>query len=862
MRTNKRAERILTDADKFPSESVRERLARRFGIDAVALSGPCEGQPIVKCICDQLEKRWDKIKDRFAGTNKTIKLAFNLAESYMRKDDTDDAIKDIQRLGFNKKAATGIAGYLKAFALDEAADDEFDQVVEDVDNSEESLDDADGASDDNPFGNEESADVGDDIPADDVSDGGSEDGAVEEDFGGGDVGPEDASIEDVGSPDLDNPMLDGIASIDGPSSDTVTIELPKDVASEIAHSIIDGVGGAGEEEDGIGADVGEFDLPTENLEIEVIDEPTAFDAEPESEIPGEPIDEQGPEGEQVVTNDAPSEETSEAPVEDSPTDDSLTDDVSEKSPEETADEDFKSKMASMHLNLRSVVAESTTKKASDSVLKLGPEMSINNTDQIGPHKNKELGKAKEKAVGEAKPLDQQVKPEGYTAGGDKFQDKKTMKAEEKFDPKTVDKSSLSGGDKSIMGKNESYPDKGPSVPAGSAPIGGEKFDGGNLDTKGTVIATITSSGIEVEVNGKKYMGKSAKIASLSRARKEKVAIAIGKIEFNGDGKAFTLAALRVIAKECADCPKTDTSKLEDQHFTNDGEKKPDEGTKSKATKTKSEEQKTCDNGKLEAEKFTNDGEKKPEGEGKKKASTNVKKTAGEKAVEAPKPLDENVKPEGYTAGGNKFQDGSTLKNEEKFTAEEVKESDVSSLESSLIGKDESYAKDGPKVPAGGPSLGKEEQKGGDVSTTKGQGSVVADQSQKSQVVAEMQTKLNDTKVREERYKAASVYVADMLRHGEISETEFTKELEKVASLPVPAIQSLIVSTKKARERVASAAAARSTIDAKQSAGLGIPLVINASTNETDHERLVKSIVSKMKLTRDMDRADAMPEKIR
>lgn len=41
--------------DKFPSASCIEKLARRFGENATAMSGPCEGKSLAKCVCSQLE---------------------------------------------------------------------------------------------------------------------------------------------------------------------------------------------------------------------------------------------------------------------------------------------------------------------------------------------------------------------------------------------------------------------------------------------------------------------------------------------------------------------------------------------------------------------------------------------------------------------------------------------------------------------------------------------------------------------------------------------------------------------------------------------------------------------------------------
>jgi hypothetical protein len=646
-------------------------------------------------------------------------------------------------------------------------------------------------------------------------------------------------IEDV-APDMD---MGGMGDLGG-GEEMVTIEIPKEVAHEIAHSIIDGIGGSGSKFS---------EEPA--LDVEVVEEPdagigdvvedVADDFGGGDEVPGEPGDEQGDAGEQVVTND------SDDSMDTGPSDKPEFGETEEKAPGFGGDSPDEKTAA---LKLR---AGHIRKAGESTVLKIGPEMSINNTDQLAGHDKKKLGPAKEKQVGEPKALDEQVKTEGYTAGGNKFQDGKTMKNEQKFDPKTVDKGSLSGGNKSVMGPNESYPDKKPEVPAGSAAIGGEPWSGGNLDTMGIggVIATITPNGILVEANGKKYRGK-AKIAGLSSETITKIADGIGKIAFEGDGVAFTKAALKVVAKECADCKTYDGGKQESENFTNDGEKKAEGDSKGSKSTKPAEENPTCDNGKKEVEHFTNDGEKKPEGD-KKAAAAKAKKTAADKKVEEPKPLDENVKLEGYSAGDTKFQDGKTMKNEEKFDPKKVDESEFTGGDKSLMGKDESYAKDGPSVPAGGPPLSHDEHTGGNVSTTKGQGAI-ANQSQKSQVLAETQSKLNDANVREARFKAASVYVADMLRHGEINEAEFTKELEKVASLPVQAIQSMIVSVKKARERVANAAAKQQ--GTKQPESLTVPILISASTNEP--MSLKDRLIAQMKITRDLDAVDAMPDRRR
>lgn len=54
-------------------------------------------------------------------------------------------------------------------------------------------------------------------------------------------------------------------------------------------------------------------------------------------------------------------------------------------------------------------------------------------------------------------------------------------------------------------------------------------------------------------------------------------------------------------------------------------------------------------------------------------------------------------------------------------------------------------------------------------------------------------------IRQARLKAASMYVADLLRHGEISEEEYPAELESVSKMPVPAILNLVRATSAHRE---------------------------------------------------------------
>jgi hypothetical protein len=97
----------------------------------------------------------------------------------------------------------------------------------------------------------------------------------------------------------------------------------------------------------------------------------------------------------------------------------------------------------------------------------------------------------DKKVEEPKALDKSnIKPEGHMAGGKDVSagDGSVQGSEEKFKAHEVEKGEVSAGEASIMGPNESLPTGGPEVPAGGGQMGNEELEGGNVSTKGTVIA--------------------------------------------------------------------------------------------------------------------------------------------------------------------------------------------------------------------------------------------------------------------------------------------------------------------------------------------------------------------------------------
>jgi hypothetical protein len=907
---NKKAELALSDADKFPKESLREKLSKRFGLDAVALSGPCEGQPIAECVVAQLEKRWDRVKQKLGSMDKVTKLANKMAESYMSKDDTQDCVKDLKALGFKEAAAGGIASYLKAYAIDDAAELDFNKGMDEVATE---------------------APMGGEPPMDDVP---PADPMGEEAPMGGEEPPMEESMG--GEPPLggEEPPMGG----DLGGEETVTVELPKDLVQQLGEAleVAGGEGGAGEgmvEGPPEGLDMGDAgdEMPEGGapdlggLEIEVVEDPMGGEmgGATDEVVPGEPGEEmdehkveggcacggagcaacgggqksvasEGPpmaeekctcgkdvcpkcgkpkeeekkefdagvkEEKKEVSEGKPAEEGEKHEEKESPAFEKGEESVEKEEGGEKKENPFKKE------EKKPQVAEASAKKSvktAEEIARLGNEMKLNSTDQIGPHKGKELGTAKDKAVEAPKPVSEgNLETEGYSAGDKKFQDKATMGHEQKFDAKEVDKGSVTGGESSIMGKDESFPKGGPSVPAGSSPIGGEQFQGGDVSTKGTIIAEITPKGVVVKADGKQKLAA----AKITQKMLPAVKAGLAKIAFvTMDSYIAAITKVLVEAEKSGtvdNVTKTDTSKLEGSTFTNDGEKKPDEGG-AKTSKGKAVDQDKgitkTDTSKKEANDFQNDAEKKPEGEKKAETKAEVKEAAKAepakvevktaKPVEAPKPIaDGNLETEGYSAGDKKFQNNGTLGHEQKFDAKEVDKGSVSKGSASEMGKDESFPTGKPDVPAGGGKMGNEVFDGGNVAT---KGTIIAETQKRE--VSEEKGKLAEAKVREERLKAAAVYTAELLAQGEITTEEYTKELEKAASLPVPAIQAMIVNVRKARARITAKVAA-SQQQGETKVGLSIPVVITASNNETS---LVERLVKEFKLTKQLDDIDTMP----
>jgi len=172
-----------TYGDDFPMEACTERLSRRFGDNAVGLSGPCEGKVLADCVCSSLKK---------AGMYNT-NLAVKLGEVWEDNDGSDCCVEDQIRLGLNIKDAASVCESLKIVmaSQEDILAEKIAQFVEEVGLEDEGVEDDLGA---DPFGDE-----------------------VTEEVGG-----EDEVLGD-----------EGLGDEVGGGGKTVTLELPKEVLLEL-----------------------------------------------------------------------------------------------------------------------------------------------------------------------------------------------------------------------------------------------------------------------------------------------------------------------------------------------------------------------------------------------------------------------------------------------------------------------------------------------------------------------------------------------------------------------------------------------------------------------------------------------------
>jgi len=177
-----KAKLAAIDGNIFPIETCRQKLANRYGENAIALSGPCEGKPIYDCVCNSLKN---------AGFYSNG-LAIKVADIWMEKEASVECVEDFVRMGFELKQASTICTAMKAkYAQMD------DMLATELSNDSMDGDDGDGM-----------------LPDQFDTDDNFEDGEVEVDFIEADPFGADAEM-----------------------GETVTIELPLDVVEQIDKAL-------------------------------------------------------------------------------------------------------------------------------------------------------------------------------------------------------------------------------------------------------------------------------------------------------------------------------------------------------------------------------------------------------------------------------------------------------------------------------------------------------------------------------------------------------------------------------------------------------------------------------------------------
>jgi hypothetical protein len=232
----------MAPLENFPEEICRERIYRRFGQDAVALSGPFEGENLADAIIKTLTK----------ASVYSNRLADKVASIWCDKDGIEECLEDRIREGFEIKQASVVCEALKAKYAQ--FDDEF----------------ADG--------------LEEEIGASPIEDGMGESEETEPDFGGEEVDPfesEDfgAGSEEMGSDEIGSEEI-GSEEIGGGAGNDVTITLtvPVEVAEQLDQAVQTALEGGEGDMGGMG-DIGSEEGPIDSTEIDI-----EFESDPSSEM--------------------------------------------------------------------------------------------------------------------------------------------------------------------------------------------------------------------------------------------------------------------------------------------------------------------------------------------------------------------------------------------------------------------------------------------------------------------------------------------------------------------------------------------------------------------------------------------------
>jgi hypothetical protein len=442
--------KAFTVEGKFPIESCREKIARRYGEEAVAISGPCKGEKLYDCVCNQLKSA--------SVYNDT--LAMKLASAWKDRDGCLECIEDYTRFGYDIEKAASVCNHMKVRYA--SPEDMFADEMSDAPDTDPTDPNGPGggaptdAGDD--FGNEDPfASEGAPSPEGDAGGAPSAEGAPSPEMGG-EPGSEDAVGLEIdlepSAPGADvgldvGPTGPGVPGDDGAHGE-VTIKLPLQALDAIEEAIQKAHG----------------DTPGEGLEVP----PGEGDTEVAIDLPGEAVEEIGDVAGDELAPSAPGESedpsaelggegegqgASEDPMDDAGSDESAAPGGSEEPEGDSSPFGSENKEPEM--------AEQEADHFAN-VMRRGKRVGQIDIDVASIART-----IQRKTAGESEP-----KLEKAQDAVDKYQDGKTLGNEEKFDPA---KPSVPRGN-ATMGKepSDSNPkDKPlPKVPSGGGEMGHEK----------------------------------------------------------------------------------------------------------------------------------------------------------------------------------------------------------------------------------------------------------------------------------------------------------------------------------------------------------------------------------------------------
>jgi hypothetical protein len=88
---------------EFPVRKCREKIANRYGEGAIAISGPCKGEKLYDCVCNQLKK----------ASVYSDGLALKVAESWKDRDGCLECMEDYVRFGYDLTKSATVCQHLK-----------------------------------------------------------------------------------------------------------------------------------------------------------------------------------------------------------------------------------------------------------------------------------------------------------------------------------------------------------------------------------------------------------------------------------------------------------------------------------------------------------------------------------------------------------------------------------------------------------------------------------------------------------------------------------------------------------------------------------------------------------------------------